>query len=163
MGTPWKVSDETFSLIFKPSVVAIVFYFGIPFGVVFPSCQSYLIFCFAVSSLRGLLTHLLQRIGSRHIDLLLKFWVATEPRGSGNIGDFLQSCSRLTDTKKKFPMTWCMKIIYVSSSNQKSAAFFGLLSAFLSSFLICGRNRTGGKCLLGISYAEKIRLKRGRE
>ena len=95
-----SLKDETFSLIFKPSVVAIVFYFGIPFGVVFPSCQSYLIFCFAVSSLRGLLTHLLQRIGSRHIDLLLKFWVATEPRGSGNIRDFLQSCSRLTDTKK---------------------------------------------------------------
>ena len=72
----------------------------------FVSCflhvKSYLIFfCFAVSSLRGLLTHLLQRIGSRHIDLLLKFWVATEPRGSGNIRDFLQSCSRLTDTKKK--------------------------------------------------------------
>ena len=128
----------------------------------FPSCQSYLIFCFAVSSLRGLLTHLLQRIGSRHIDLLLKFWVATEPRGSGNIGDFLQSCSRLTDTKKV--SNDMMHENHLCKLKQpKVCCIFWVAICFLSSFLICGRNRTGGKCLLGISYAEKIRLKRGRE
>ena len=66
---------------------------------------------------------------------------------------------------KKFPMTWCMKIIYVSSSKQKSAAFSWCFSFLRKLSYLCGRRisrRTGGKCLLGISYAEKIRLRESR-
>ena len=45
---------------------------------------------------------------------------------------------------KKFPMTWCMKIIYVSSSNQKSAAFSGCFCFFKEAFLYVEEEEVGG-------------------
>ena len=52
ISKPIKLSERL------PSKCLLLFYFGIPFGVVFPSCQSLLILFFAFCLKGDLLTHL---------------------------------------------------------------------------------------------------------
>ena len=97
-----------------------------------------LFFCFAVSSLRGLLTHLLQRIG--RADISICYWSF----GRGNILGIFSSHAPVWQIQQKVSNDMMHENHLCKFKQAKVCCIFWMFLLFKRSFLICVEVEVGG-------------------